>query len=97
MGAQVSRGSSIGSRCSHSATIYDALAGGAGLAIVPCYAGAEDPGLVRLTPPLDLPSHGLWMVVHEDLRHQPHVRLAADNLAALFARHEHELRPLEER
>jgi DNA-binding transcriptional LysR family regulator len=80
-------------RCNHSTTIYDALLGGAGLAIVPCYAGAEDSSLVRLTPPLDLPSHGLWMVLHEDLRHQPRVRLVADNVAALFERHEKELRP----
>ena len=80
-------------RCSHSATIYDALVGGAGLAIVPCFAGAEDASLVRLTPPLDLPSQGLWMVVHEDLRHQPRVRLVADNLAALFERDRGELRP----
>jgi DNA-binding transcriptional LysR family regulator len=80
-------------RCNHSTTIYDALLGGAGLAVIPCYAGAEDPSLVRLTPPLDLPSHGLWLVVHEDLRHQPRVRLVADNVAALFERHEQELRP----
>jgi DNA-binding transcriptional LysR family regulator len=80
-------------RCNHSATIYDALLGSAGLAIIPCYAGAEDSSLVRLTPPLDLPSHGLWLVVHEDLRHQPRVRLVADNVAALFERHEKELRP----
>jgi DNA-binding transcriptional LysR family regulator len=81
-------------RCSHSATIYDALVGGAGLAIVPCFAGAEEPSLVRLTPPLsDLDSQGLWMAVHEDLRHQPRVRLVADNLAALFERHRTALRP----
>jgi hypothetical protein len=35
------------------------------------------------------------MIVHEDLRHQPRVRLVADNLAALFERHEKELRPEE--
>jgi DNA-binding transcriptional LysR family regulator len=81
-------------RCSHSTTIYDALVGGAGLAIVPCFAGAEDQSLVRLTPPLaDLESQGLWMAVHEDLRPQPRVRLVADNLAALFERHRAELRP----
>jgi DNA-binding transcriptional LysR family regulator len=82
-------------RCSQSTTIHDALVGGAGLAVIPCYAGAEEASLVRLTPPLDLPSQGLWMVVHEDLRHQPRVRLVADNLAALFERHEKELRPEE--
>jgi DNA-binding transcriptional LysR family regulator len=80
-------------RCSQSTTICDAVIGGAGLAIIPCYAGAEEPRLLRLTPPLDLPSRGLWMVVHEDLRHQPRVRLVADNLAALFERHKAELRP----
>lgn len=72
-------------RCSHSATIYDAQVGGAGLAIIPCYAGAEDASLMRLTPPLDLPSQGLWMVVHEDLRRQPRVRLVAGNLAVASA------------
>jgi DNA-binding transcriptional LysR family regulator len=80
-------------RCNHSSTIYDALVGGAGLAIIPCFAGAEDASLVPLTPPLDLRSHGLWMVVHEDLRAQPRVRLVADNVAALFERHEKALRP----
>jgi len=80
-------------RCSNSTTIYDALVGGAGLAIIPCFAGAEDASLVRLTPPLELPSSGLWLVVHEDLRHQPRVRLVADTLAALFERHEEALRP----
>jgi DNA-binding transcriptional LysR family regulator len=81
-------------RCSHSTTIYDALVGGAGLAVIPCFAGAEEASLVRLTPPLsDLESQGLWMAVHEDLRHQPRVRLVADNLAALFERHRAELRP----
>jgi DNA-binding transcriptional LysR family regulator len=81
-------------RCNHSTTIYDALVGGAGLAVVPCFAGAEDSRLMRLTSPLaDLDSQGLWMAVHEDLRHQPRVRLVADSLAALFERHKAELRP----
>jgi DNA-binding transcriptional LysR family regulator len=81
-------------RCNHSTTIYDALVGGAGLAIIPCFAGAEEPSLVRLSPPLaDLETQGLWMAVHEDLRHQPRVRLVADKVAALFERHEKELRP----
>jgi DNA-binding transcriptional LysR family regulator len=35
-------------RCNHSTTIYDALAGGAGLAVIPCYAGAEEASLERL-------------------------------------------------
>jgi DNA-binding transcriptional LysR family regulator len=81
-------------RCNHSTNIYDALVGGAGLAIIPCFAGAEEPSLVRVTPPLaDIESQGLWMAVHEDLRHQPRVRLVADKVAALFERHEKELRP----
>jgi DNA-binding transcriptional LysR family regulator len=83
-------------RCSHSATIFDALVGGAGLALVPCFAGAEDPSLVRLTPPIDeLRSDGLWMAVHEDMRHQPRVRLVADSIAALFERHRAVLQPSE--
>lgn len=81
-------------RVSHSGHILDAIIGGAGIGIVPCWAGNEEPSVIQLTAPLDdYETDGLWMVVHEDLRNRPRVRLVFDRIAALFERHRGELQP----
>jgi molybdate transport repressor ModE-like protein len=81
-------------RCSNASAILDALIAGAGLAVLPCFLGAEEPTLVQLTAPIDdLDREGLWLVVHEDMRDRPRVRLAADRIAALFHRHRYLLQP----
>lgn len=81
-------------RCSNSANILDAIIGGAGIGIVPCWAGHEEPDLVQLSAPLeDYETDGLWLVVHEDLRNRPRVRLVADRIAALFQRYRAQLHP----
>src|SRR4051794_1984852 len=46
-----------------------AAAAGLGLALLPCYVGDTDPGLVRVRPPpLPGTEAGLWLLTHEDLR-----------------------------
>lgn len=81
-------------RCSNSANILDAVIGGAGIGILPCWVAREEPSLVQLTAPLeDYETDGLWLVVHEDLRNRPRVRLAADRIAALFQRYRAQLHP----
>jgi molybdate transport repressor ModE-like protein len=81
-------------RCSNAATILNALLVGAGLAVLPCFIAAEEPSLVQLTAPIeDLDREPMWLVVHEDMRNRPRVRLVADRLAALFQRHRHQLQP----
>ncbi len=81
-------------RCNNSANILDAILGGAGIGIAPCWVGAEEPDLVQLTAPLEnYATEGLWLVVHEDLRNRPRVRLAADRIAALFLRYRNQLQP----
>jgi molybdate transport repressor ModE-like protein len=81
-------------RCSNAGTILDALLTGAGLAVLPCFLGAEEPSLVQLTAPIDdLDREGLWLVLHEDMRNRPRVRLVADRVAALFQRHRSLLQP----
>ena len=81
-------------RCSNASTILDALIAGAGLAVLPCFLGAEEPALLQLTAPIDdLDREGLWLVLHEDMRDRPRVRLLADRIAALFQRHRHQLQP----
>lgn len=81
-------------RCSNASAILDALVAGAGLAVVPCFIGTEEPALAQLTAPIDeLERDGLWLVVHEDMRNRPRVRLVADRIAALFQRHRAILQP----
>ena len=81
-------------RCSNAGTILNAMLAGAGLAIFPCFIAAEEPSLVQLTAPIeDLERETMWLVVHEDMRNRPRVRLAADRIAALFQRYRHQLQP----
>ena len=81
-------------RCSNASAILDALIAGAGLAVLPCFLGAEEPALVQLSAPIDdLDREGLWLVLHEDMRDRPRVRLVADRIAALFQRHRRQLQP----
>lgn len=90
--AKISRAPHV--RCSNASAILDALIAGAGLAVLPCFLGAEEPALVQLTAPIDnLDREGLWLVLHEDMRDRPRVRLVADRIAALFQRHRHQLQP----
>ncbi len=81
-------------RCSNASTILNALLAGAGLAVLPCFVAAEEPSLLQLTAPIeDLERETMWLVVHEDMRNRPRVRLAADRIAALFQRYRHQLQP----
>lgn len=81
-------------RCSNAGTILNALLAGAGLAVLPCFIGAEEPSLLQLTAPIDdLDRETMWLVLHEDMRHRPRVRLVADRIAALFHRYRHQLQP----
>lgn len=81
-------------RCSNASNILNALLTGAGLAVLPCFIAAEEPTLLQLTAPIeDLDREAMWLVIHEDMRDRPRVRLVADRIAALFHRHRHQLQP----
>ena len=58
--------------------IAEAVAGGVGLALLPCFVGASVPGLARLTPPLPELQGELWLVTHPDLRTTARVRAFVD-------------------
>jgi DNA-binding transcriptional LysR family regulator len=48
---------------------------GLGLAVLPCYLGDTEPGLVRALPgPMPDLTRELWIVTHADLRHTARVR-----------------------
>jgi DNA-binding transcriptional LysR family regulator len=58
--------------------IAEAVAGGAGLALLPCFVGRSIPGLARLTPPLPELEAELWLVTHPDLNRTARVRTFLD-------------------
>lgn len=65
-------------------------AAGAGIAVLPCFIGDADPGLVRVLPELRI-GRSFWLVTHEETRHFPQVAAFAEWLTALAGRHRAEL------
>jgi DNA-binding transcriptional LysR family regulator len=65
--------------------LHDAVRQGAGLGVLPCFAGDVDGALIRLTPPIPGMHATQNLVVHDDLRRVPSVRAVMDALIALFA------------
>ena len=66
--------------------IAHAVHQGAGLGVLPCFVGDTEPGLVRLTTPIDDLNRDLHLVVHRDIRKSPAVRAVIDTLAEIFKR-----------
>jgi DNA-binding transcriptional LysR family regulator len=66
--------------------LAEAVAGGVGLALLPCFVGGAMPGLVRLCPPLPELSGELWLLTHPDLRNTARVRAFIDFCAAEMAK-----------
>ena len=64
--------------------LHQAARAGAGLAVLPCFMGDPDPGLVRIGGPIDEATTDQWLLVHRDLRVLPRVRAVMDALVALF-------------
>jgi len=58
--------------------LAEAVAGGAGLALLPCFVGQSVSGLTRLTPPLSELEGELWLVTHPDLNTTARVRAFVD-------------------
>lgn len=47
---------------------------GGGLALLPCFIGDRDPGLVRATDDPPVPTRDIWILTHADLRRTSRVR-----------------------
>ena len=69
--------------------VMDGVRAGAGLGVLACVAGDEDPALQRLTPPIaELSGQPLYLVVHRDLRAGAvRIRATSAAIVALLARH----------
>jgi len=55
---------------------------GLGVAVLPVFLAEHDAGLVRLPSPKPEPVRGVWLLVHDDLRRAPRIRLVIDALRA---------------
>ena len=52
---------------------------GVGVSQVPI--GSADPTLIRVLPNLTVAELDVWLVMHEDIRHEPRTRAVFDHLA----------------
>lgn len=73
-------------RVNNGLVLHDAVRKGAGLGVLPCFAGDQDPALARLTPPIAELTAMQHLIVHRDLRRVPSVRAVMDELIVLFKR-----------
>lgn len=60
-----------------SMALAHAAVAGSGVAVLPLFAGATVPGLVRVGEPIDAAPMGLWLLRHHDLGPNPRVRALA--------------------
>lgn len=80
-------GDRIGVRGNDSHSVRELVAAGAGLTVLPCFAGDSDKRLVRVRPPLPELLQEQWLVSHQDERHSREVRMVIDRMVALFKAH----------
>lgn len=64
--------------------LLEAVRVGAGLAVLPCYLGDNEPALHRIGAPLEEVAADQWLLVHRDLRNLPRVRAVMDAVIGLF-------------
>lgn len=57
-------------------------AAGAGIAVLPCFIGDSEGGIVRILPEVEI-RRSFWLVTHQDTRNVPRIRRATDWLAEI--------------
>ena len=80
-------------RFSTSINLLDSVKGGKVLAVVPCFAGDSEEGLVRVSETFVPEYGGHWMVLADDTRRRPHVRRAADRIVTFLQDNKAQLMP----
>jgi DNA-binding transcriptional LysR family regulator len=60
--------------------LLKAAAAGAGAVVLPTFAASQEPALIRVTPPIERPQMGLWLLNHPDVRGNARVRALSDFL-----------------
>ena len=79
-------GDRIGVRGNDVHSCVSLVASGAGLSVLPCFVGDRDPRLIRVGSIIPELTHDIWLVAHDDRRHDKPTRLIFDRLTALFGR-----------
>jgi DNA-binding transcriptional LysR family regulator len=74
-------------RASTAHTLYDLVRAGVGVGVLPCFAGDRDSKLERIGQALPELLQDQWLVMHDDDRHRPEVRIVLDRLGALLEEH----------
>ena len=74
-------------RASTLAMRVEAIRGGVGIGLLPCYAGDCDPLLERVTGPVPELAADYWVIVHRDLRRAACVRAVIEWIRSIFERH----------
>ena len=69
------------------ATLRDLIRGGAGIGVMPCFVGDQDPALARAGGFIEDLTETQWLVMHDDDRRRRDVRMVIDRLVALFTEH----------
>jgi DNA-binding transcriptional LysR family regulator len=84
-------GAQVAVRSASTLALCAAAVAGGGVAVLPCFVGDAEPGLVRLGPPGDLPASEVRLVIHRDLRRSARASTVADHIAGVLARARPEL------
>ena len=79
------RGGRVRLRSNSLRGLAQAIAGGMGHGVLPCFLADAHPGLVRLGGPEPVLSRDLWLLIHRDARQQARVAATADWLIERFA------------
>ena len=78
-------GDRIGVRGNDAHSVRELVAAGAGLTVLPCFAGDADPRLVRIVAaPISELDTEQWVVSHQDERHGREVRMVLDRVVKLL-------------
>jgi DNA-binding transcriptional LysR family regulator len=80
-------GDRIGVRANDAYSLRELVAAGAGLTVIPCFAGDNDKRLVRVATPIPELLQEQWLVSHQDERHTREVRTVLERLATLLRSH----------
>lgn len=65
-------------RCNSLQGMYSLVQAHSGLAVLPCYLGDGNPGLARLSGPLEGEGVDLWLMVNQDTHQMARVRIAKE-------------------
>lgn len=80
-------GDRIGLRGNDMHSVRELVAAGAGLTVLPCFAGRSDPRLAQVAAPIPELLQEQWLVSHQDERHSREVRVVLDRLGVLLKAH----------